>query len=448
MQENDVIVLGGGMAGLAAAYYLRKKGAGAVVVEENPSIGGNCRTFERGGFYFDSGAHRFHDRNEEVTREIIELMGNRIRKIYAPSMIFDSNNFLNFPIQLSDILGKMPPFLTARAGLSLVYERLFRKNKGSFYDFAVKSYGRVMAERYLLNYSEKLWGRECKMLSPAIAGKRLKGINLLTVLKSFFSEKSARRSHFEGDFYYPEGGIKRISEKLAASIGPENIRLNCRVTSVAHSGSRITGVQINGRENLSGSCFVSTLPVSGLIGMLEPRPPGDVMSAAAGLYFRNIRLAAFAVKTDSINNCATMYFPDRKYPFTRVYEPKNRHEKMSPKGSTMLVAEVPCFDGDKYWVREDAEFLVEIRKILVGTGIAREKDITASYSERMKDAYPVLEKGYEEKTKFVLAYLKNFENIYLSGRNGLFKYSWIHDMFETGRLIAESILSKRQRTGK
>ena len=31
-------------------------------------VGGNCRTFTCGDFKFDSGAHRFHDKDPDITR--------------------------------------------------------------------------------------------------------------------------------------------------------------------------------------------------------------------------------------------------------------------------------------------------------------------------------------------------------------------------------------------
>ena len=36
---SDVIIIGGGIIGCAAAYYLRKKGLSVIVLEKSPHIG-------------------------------------------------------------------------------------------------------------------------------------------------------------------------------------------------------------------------------------------------------------------------------------------------------------------------------------------------------------------------------------------------------------------------
>lgn len=52
----DVVVVGGGIAGLAAAARLAKLGHRVTLLERNPTAGGALRGVERGGFNWDSGA--------------------------------------------------------------------------------------------------------------------------------------------------------------------------------------------------------------------------------------------------------------------------------------------------------------------------------------------------------------------------------------------------------
>lgn len=61
--ETDVIIVGAGMAGLAAAATLRQRGLRAVVLEESHRVGGRAYTShppELGGDWFDHGAMWLH----------------------------------------------------------------------------------------------------------------------------------------------------------------------------------------------------------------------------------------------------------------------------------------------------------------------------------------------------------------------------------------------------
>ena len=78
-RDNHLTILGAGIAGLAAGYYAKKAGFPFTILESGNVIGGNCRTIQHNGFSFDTGAHRFHDKDPTQTREIKSLLGDEIR---------------------------------------------------------------------------------------------------------------------------------------------------------------------------------------------------------------------------------------------------------------------------------------------------------------------------------------------------------------------------------
>src|SRR5512137_2770631 len=53
--EYDVIVVGGGIAGLTATAYISNTGLRTLLCEKEPSCGGLINSFERDGFVFDGG---------------------------------------------------------------------------------------------------------------------------------------------------------------------------------------------------------------------------------------------------------------------------------------------------------------------------------------------------------------------------------------------------------
>src|SRR5262249_31571606 len=194
----------------------------------------------------DSGAHRLHDKDPQATAEIKHLLGHDLRKIEVPSQIWHAGKFYDFPIAPLNLMKTLGPFRFAGAGLSLLRGRFGKRTSdSSFEDSAVHAYGADIASRFLLNYSEKLWGAPARHLSPAICGARLKGLGLVSLLIEAALGKRANTRHLDGAFYYPRQGYGAIVEGLADACGRDRIQLEARVTRLFHDGGRITGVEIN-----------------------------------------------------------------------------------------------------------------------------------------------------------------------------------------------------------
>lgn len=431
-----ISILGGGAGGLSLGYYAKKAGRPFTIYEAGDSPGGNCRTLQNGDFRFDSGAHRFHDKDPGVTAELKKLLGDDLSQIQAPSHIFHDGKFVDFPLSPLNLVLSLGPVAFTRAGFEVLRSRLTpAQDHENFESFALSTYGRTIASRFLLNYSQKLWGESCDNLSCNVAGKRMQGLTLKTFLKEALLGSQAKTEHLDGAFYYPKGGFGAIAEKLSEFCGEENIRLNARITRIHHDDSKITALEPGGAGRVEADEVASTLPLDRFLTMLDPAPPQDILGRAADLRYRHMVLVALFLDKESVTNSATVYFPEARFPFTRVYEPRNRHPGMSPKGQTSLVAEIPCRKEDSFWTMEDQRLIRSVRSHLIQIGWMREAEIKGAAVHRMQYAYPVLELGFEEKIDKIFQYLDRFENLKLSGRNGKFQYSHVHDMMMFGRDI-------------
>jgi len=436
-----ITILGGGPAGLALGFYAKKSGIPFTIYEATSRIGGISITLKHGDFLYDSGAHRLHDKDAEVMRDLKQLLRQELKHIDMPSQIYDNGQFIDFPLSplnLMRILGLLTFF---RAGLEVLRTKFASRDLGrNFESFALNTYGKTIAEKFLLNYSEKLWGLPSDKLSVDIVAKRMKGLDLKTFLMEAFLGSKAKTHHLDGAFYYPDRGIGEISQALAAFCGEENIMKNAKVTRILHNHQQIQAIEINGEQKIETDFAVSTLPIDDVVRMMDPKLPENVLSSAKNFKYRNVILVALFLKKASVTEAATIYFPDPKIRFTRIYEPKNRSPYMSPPDRTSLVAELPCNQNDKLWGLADNELIQLARSQLVQLEWIKAGDIIDASVYRIDHAYPTLELGFEENLETITAYLERFKNMRNSGRNGRFYAVHIHDVMRWGKdIIAEFV---------
>lgn len=438
--KNKVSILGGGPAGMAIAHYAKKAGYNFEVFEASDVLGGNCITLNENGFMFDSGAHRLHDKDPETTETIKALLKEDLQLINVPSQIMLDDEFIDFPLsplELIKYLG-LPRFFME--GLKILLSTQFKKSKPyNFKQLAEESYGKKISNLFLLNYTEKLWGLPPEKLSIQVAGNRLKGLNVKTFLKELFFGKQEKTAHLDGSFYYPKYGIGTIFDQIEQACGSNYFLRNNRITKIRHSNNCIHSLVLNNQEQEHQVEHVaSSLPLSLTIHLLDPPAPKEILDISNSLKFRNIILLAFFIDKETINSNGSMYFPSTKYPFTRIYEPRNRSKWMTPEGKTSLVVEIPCQKGDEIWTKDEDELTRDIISELLNLSFFKEEELIGNKIHRIHHAYPILEVGFEDKITLLYEYLNTFENIDITGRNGLFAYSHIHDHMINARTVVSN----------
>jgi len=81
--RRDVLIVGGGMAGLTAAAYLCKAGLGPTLLEKEKTLGGLVNSFSRGGFTFDGGIRAIE--NSGIVAPMLKQLG--IELDFLPSTV-------------------------------------------------------------------------------------------------------------------------------------------------------------------------------------------------------------------------------------------------------------------------------------------------------------------------------------------------------------------------
>ena len=86
MKQADVVIVGGGLAGLSAACYLARAGVGVTVFERSAGLGGRAASQVHDGYSFNRGIHALYTGGaaSEVLRELgIAYSGHSPKDIYV-----------------------------------------------------------------------------------------------------------------------------------------------------------------------------------------------------------------------------------------------------------------------------------------------------------------------------------------------------------------------------
>jgi len=436
----DLYILGGGPAGLALGFYAHRAGIPFTLFEKCESTGGLCRTLTLGKHRYDCGAHRLHDHDPEVTSDVRELLNGQIHPVKTPSSICDQGRFVVFPPTPVNFIASAGPRQLVKILAELARNRLRRGPRRSFSDFAIRGFGETLARRYLLNYSEKVWGLPADELSPAVSTRRLKGMTFRTLFFELFAP-SRKSENIEGAFLYPSGGYGRIVEAMEAAVPACSVQKRHEVAGLEVVNGRVRSIAFaDGSKAPVEGDVVSTLPLTLLARFLAPALGAELEEAAERLRFRSVRLFFLRLAQPRVTRNASLYFPDARYSFTRLSEPKNRCESMAPPDETGLNVEVPCFAGDAL-AEAPAEALFEtVVRDLESTGLLKRQAILEWRHHFLPDAYPVYTLDYQQHVDVIVCALQRVKNLQALGRNGLFYYSHLHDQFR----MAKDYVRRRQ----
>ncbi|MFP5394345.1 MAG: NAD(P)-binding protein, partial [Gammaproteobacteria bacterium] len=97
--DTDIVILGSGIAGLAAAWKLKKEGHGGALMIDGPQAYGNAAGGRFGQFEYPTGAHYLPLPSPESThvRAILADLGIIQRDPYADKPTYDERFILHGP---------------------------------------------------------------------------------------------------------------------------------------------------------------------------------------------------------------------------------------------------------------------------------------------------------------------------------------------------------------
>ncbi|MGH9884069.1 MAG: FAD-dependent oxidoreductase, partial [bacterium] len=241
-------------------------------------------------------------------------------------------------------------------------------------------------------------------------------------------------------FLYPRGGFGVFPERLREEIEKAGgvVRTSTAPVRFEREGTRVTAVLVQSggaTERLPCNTLVSSIPMSTLSSLLHPDDAAAAAEARA-LKLRDLALVFLILKQERVGNDHWIYFPEREFLFSRMFEQKSMDPGLGPKDRTAVCCDLTCEEGDALSSMPDDELVRRCHVSLVEAGLTRSGSLETGFVRRFRGFYPVYTLDYRERLLRVYERLKGADNLVLTGRLGMFNYNNSDHCLDMGRFIA------------
>jgi protoporphyrinogen/coproporphyrinogen III oxidase len=313
-QGRHVVVVGGGIAGLAAAFFLRQASptgarSAVTVLEASPVVGGKLRLGEVGGIYLDLGAEALLARRPEAV-ELIQAvgLGDEVIHPHTTAAAIWSHGELH-PIPAGQVMG-VPADITAIVGSGL----LSRAGAARLPLDHVLPRTRIDEDTSAGAYVSSRLGREVvdRLVEPILGGVyagRADMLSFSATMPDLAAAARERRSLIEAArhvrstavqtgngpvFIGLPGGVGRLAVAVAEASGAE-IRTGVTVRALRRTpaGWVLTAGSARAPEAITADAVVIAVPARPAARLLDAELPA-VAAELASIDYASVALVTLA----------------------------------------------------------------------------------------------------------------------------------------------------------
>lgn len=300
--KYDYLIVGAGLYGAIFAYEAKKRGKTCIVIDRRNHVAGNIynENIEKINVH-KYGAHIFHTSNKLVW-EYINQFAEFNNYINSPVAIY-KDELYNLPFNMNTF-SKLWGIKTPQEAKNKIREQIAElniKTPTNLEEQALSLVGTDVYIKLIKGYTEKQWGRDCKVL-PAFIIKRLP--LRFTYDNNYFNDR------YQG---IPIGGYTKIVEKL---LEDTKVILNMEYKQFMKEYPDMT------------EKIVFTGPIDEYfdyqLGVLE---------------YRSVRFETEVLDEDNYQGNAVINYTERSVPYTRIIE--HKHFDYGIQDKTVISREYP-----------------------------------------------------------------------------------------------------------
>ncbi len=317
-----VVIAGGGIAGLAAAYFLRDEPVSVTVLEGSPRVGGKLAVSEVAGVAVDEGAEALLARRPEGTDLIraVGLAGHLVAPATTAAGIWSRGRmrplprrqFMGVPADLDDLArcGLLSPAGLARAREDLELPATAREGDVPVAGYVGARFGREVVDRLVDPLLGGVYAGRSEELSfeatlPALAAESRRHASLAAAASELMPplpgalmppSRPPSTGAEPSVFTTLNGGLGTLPAAIAAASGAA-VRTGAMVRELTRtpSGWRLTVGSAHAATHLDADAVVLALPARPASRLLAGVPDAaDARTALAGIGYASMAVVTLA----------------------------------------------------------------------------------------------------------------------------------------------------------
>jgi len=434
MSKNKIVILGAGLAGLSAAWHLKKKNIKCSVFEKESSVGGLCRSKQIQGFIFDCDGHLLHFRNKYTLRLVKALLKENLANHERSAWINRSGVFSRYPFQAN--LYALAKPVARECLFDFLKASQFKQKKApaNFWQWINVAFGKGIGRHFMIPYNQKFWAFPLKEMTFAWTDNFIPLPKPSEVIKGFFAENK-QRFGYNACFWYPrKAGMGQLPQAFEQQLS--DVRKDCRVSAIDLQKKVLN---ISGKGKVEFDTLISTMPLPELAKIIRPLPE-NILGMFKKLRWNSIFNLNLGVEGVIQEGRHWVYFPLKEPVFFRVGFFHNFSNNIVPGGKSGIYTEV-AYSKNKPINKK--KIVLRIINDLKACGILSKKNkVPVLDINDIKYGYPIYDKYYFKATEAIREFLLS-NKIIACGRYGSWQYMSMEDALLDGRRAADMIKNEK-----